>query len=147
MGVVVDASVLVAAVLDPGPDGDWAARVLADEHLAAPQLAPIEAANALRGAALARKISHPEATAKYRQIIDLGMELLDFEPFARRIWELRFNLSPYDAWYVACAESQGVPLATLDARIRRAPGPTCGFLMPDRVPGVIIGVAKASTLG
>ena len=134
MGVVVDASVLVAAALDPGPDGDWAAPVLADERLMAPQLAPVEAANALRGATRARKISHSEATAKYRQIVDLGMELLNFKPFARRIWELRFNLSPYDAWYVACAEAQRVPLATLDARIRRAPGPECGFLMPGRVP-------------
>ena len=128
--VVVDASVLVAAVLDTGPDGDWARGVIAERHLIAPQLAPIEAGNVLRRAELAGEITDLEATAGYRDIIDLSIELLNFEPFALRIWELRFNLTTYDAWYVACAEVLAVPLATLDARIGRAPGLSCEFLLP-----------------
>ena len=129
--VVVDASVLVAAVMDTGPDGDWARRVTAESPLIAPQLAPIEAGNVLRRAELAREISGPEATAGYRDIVDLPIELLNFEPFASRIWELRLNLTTYDAWYVACAEALAVPLATLDARLGRAPGPSCRFLLPN----------------
>lgn len=132
--VVVDASVLVAAVMDAGPDGDWARAVTAARHLIAPQLAPAEAGNVLRRAELAGEVSGPEATAGYRDIVDLPIELLHFEPFAPRIWELRFNLTTYDAWYVACAEAFGVPLATLDARLRRAPGPACRFLLPDHGP-------------
>ena len=132
--VVVDASVLVAAVLDTGPDGDWARRVTTEEHLFAPQLAPAEAGNVLRRAELAREVSSLEATSGYRAVIGLQIELLHFEPFAERIWELRFNLTTYDAWYVACAEALAVPLATLDARLSQAPGPTCGFLLPDPGP-------------
>ncbi len=132
--VVVDASVLVAAVMDAGPDGDWARAVTAARHLIAPQLAPAEAGNVLRRAELAGEISGPEATAGYRDIVDLPIELLHFEPFAPRIWELRFNLTTYDAWYVACAEALAVPLATLDARLGRAPGPACRFLLPDHGP-------------
>ena len=132
--VVVDASVLVAAALDTGPDGDWARGVLAGRHLIAPQLAPIEAGNVLRRAELAGEISSLEATAGYRDIVDLPIELLNFEPFAPRIWELRFNLTTYDAWYVACAEALAVPLATLDARTGRAPGLSCAFLLPGEPP-------------
>ena len=132
--VVVDASVLVAAVMDSGAPGDWARRVTAERHLLAPQLAPVEAGNVLRRAELARTISTPKATAGYRDIVDLPIELLDFEPFAPRIWELRLTLTTYDAWYVACAEALAVPLATLDARLGRAPGPSCRFLMPDHGP-------------
>jgi predicted nucleic acid-binding protein len=132
--VVVDASVLVAAVMDTGAPGDWARRVTAERHLLAPQLAPIEAGNVLRRAELARKISSLNATAGYRDIVDLPIELLDFEPFARRIWELRLDLTTCDAWYVACAEALAVPLATLDTRLGRAPGPSCRFLMPDDGP-------------
>ena len=132
--VVVDASVLVAAVLDTGPDGDWARSLIASRRSIAPQLAPVEAGNVLRRAELAREISSPEATAAYRDIDGLQIELLHFEPFAGRIWELRFNLTTYDAWYVACAEALAVPLATLDARLSQAPGPSCGFLLPDTGP-------------
>ena len=53
---------------------------------------------------------------------------------AERIWALRFNLTTYDAWYVACAKVLAVPLATLDARLTQAPGPSCGFLLPDPGP-------------
>ena len=132
--VVIDASVLVAAVLDTGPGGDWARGLITRRHLLAPQLAPVEAGNVVRRAELARDISNPEAAAAYRDIVGLQIELLHFGPFAERIWELRFNLTTYDAWYVACAEALAVPLATLDARLSRASGPGCGFLVPDPGP-------------
>ena len=50
--------------------------------------------------------------------------------FAERVWELRANLSSYDAWYVAIAELADMPLATLDQKLTRAPGPGCEFLLP-----------------
>lgn len=56
------------------------------------------------------------------------IELHPFAPFAARVWELRHNLTAYDAWYVAVAESLGCPLVTLDGRLTRAPGPTCAVL-------------------
>jgi predicted nucleic acid-binding protein len=49
---------------------------------------------------------------------------------AERIWALRGNLSPYDAWYVALAEALDAPLATLDLRLGRAPGIDCEVISP-----------------
>jgi predicted nucleic acid-binding protein len=46
------------------------------------------------------------------------------------VWEVRENVTTYDAWYVALAELLDAPLATLDARLRRAAGTSCRFLIP-----------------
>ena len=80
---------------------------------------------------MANEISSLQATGGYRKIVGFPIDLLPFGPYAERIWELRSNLTPYDAWYVGCAEALAVPLATLDARLSRAPGPRCRFLLPD----------------
>ena len=60
----------------------------------------------------------------------LPISLFPFEPFAKRVWTLRNNLSSYDAWYVAIAEALNVPLATLDTKLTNAPGPGCKFISP-----------------
>ena len=57
---------------------------------------------------------------------------MQLKPFAQRAWELRHNLTSYDAWYVAVAEALGLPLATLDEGLARASGPKCDFLTPRR---------------
>jgi len=56
-----------------------------------------------------------------------------YAPLGPRVWELRENLTAYDAWYVALAEELGLPLATLDGRLSRAPGPRCEFTIPTRL--------------
>lgn len=53
-----------------------------------------------------------------------------FAPLADRIWELRSNVTAYDAWYVALAETLDLSLATLDLRLAQAPGTRCAFLLP-----------------
>ncbi|MPZ43998.1 MAG: PIN domain-containing protein [Betaproteobacteria bacterium] len=130
MSVVVDASVLVAALVDSGPHGQWAEGVLAAGSLHAPELARVEATNILRRLERAKEITPPDANAAYEDLMQLDMEVFSFEPFADRVWELRQNVTSYDAWYVAVAEALGLPLATLDQRLSRANGPTCNFLMP-----------------
>jgi predicted nucleic acid-binding protein len=50
-----------------------------------------------------------------------------FEPFIDRAWELRDNLTVYDAWCVALAERLGTDFVTADERIVGAPGPRCAF--------------------
>jgi predicted nucleic acid-binding protein len=73
-----------------------------------------------------------DAIAAHEDLLELNLELFSFEPFAERIWELRHNLTSYDAWYVAVAEALGLPLATLDMRLAKAKGLTCEFLTPPR---------------
>ena len=129
MTVVLDASVLVAALTDAGPDGTWSESVIAAGSLAAPMLILVEAANVLRRLERANDITSLEAGSAYRDTLRLDLEFFPYEPFAARIWELRQNLSSYDAWYVALAEQLRCPLATLDARLSRASGPTCEILI------------------
>ncbi|MBV6424324.1 MAG: Ribonuclease VapC9 [Steroidobacteraceae bacterium] len=127
---VVDASVLVAALVDSGPGGAWAEGILSAGSLHAPELARVEATNVLRRLERARRISTAEANAAHEDLMLLGIELLPFDPFAERVWELRHTITSYDAWYVAVAEALGLPLATLDGRLARTKGPTCAFLTP-----------------
>ena len=58
------------------------------------------------------------------------LSLRSYVPVASRAWELRDDLTLYDAWYVALAELLDVQVVTLDARLTRAPGPTCRFVLP-----------------
>jgi len=128
--LIVDASVVVAALVDTGPDGRWAEGVLVSEDLAAPHLLPVEAANILRRLALHGEISEDAAALAHADLLDLRVALFPYTLDAWRAWELRHNLTMYDAWYVALAESLEAELATLDARLAQAPGPRCGFQLP-----------------
>jgi predicted nucleic acid-binding protein len=130
VSIVVDASVLVAAVADAGEAGRWAESVVGRPPLLAPAIVLAEATNILRRLEAAGELSRLEATASQGDLLRLDLELFPFEPIAERVWQLRHNLTSYDAWYVALAESLDRPLATLDARLRRASGPTCRFLSP-----------------
>ncbi len=130
MSLVVDASVLVAMTSDAGPLGNWAQQLLADENLIAPHLAVVEATNILRRLELAGLLERLEAGSAAADLVDLDLELLPFAPFADRVWELRANITSYDACYVAIAERLELPLATLDRKLAHAPRPQCCFLLP-----------------
>ncbi|MDE2903998.1 MAG: type II toxin-antitoxin system VapC family toxin [Chloroflexota bacterium] len=132
MTLVVDASVLVAALINSGRTGQWAEATLADGALAGPELALAEACNVLRRHEQAGQLSRFEAAFAYVDLLELDMELFPFAPFAERIWALRENLTSYDAWYVALAEALDCPLATLDLKLCRATGLRCQVLtLPD----------------
>jgi predicted nucleic acid-binding protein len=128
--LVVDASVVVSALVDAGRTGAWAESLLAAEPLAAPHLMPVEAANILRRVAATGDISADAASMAHADLLDLRVELFPYAPFAARVWELRDNVTAYDAWYVALAESLQSSIATLDLRLARATGPQCGFKTP-----------------
>ena len=121
---------LVAALVDTGPHGTWAEQVIENGALHAPELVLVEATNVLRRLERAKQVSRSEANAAHDDLMELEIELLPFTPFADRIWELRHTVTSYDAWYVATAESLGLPLATLDEHLAKAEGPECKFLTP-----------------
>lgn len=131
MTLVVDASTVVAALVDSGPAGDWAVGLLA-EDLAAPHLLPVEVANVLRRSAAAKDITDDVASLAHADLVDLRVDLVEYDLVASRVWELRHNLTNYDATYVAVAELLDVPLATLDERLASATGPRCAFLTYER---------------
>ena len=130
MTVIVDASVLVSALIGSGAVGSWAESLIEEDEISAPELVMPETINSPRRLESSGQITQTEADGAFRDLMDFRISLYSFEPFAGRVWELRFNLTSYDAWYVALAESLACPLATLDARIRRATDPTCEMVFP-----------------
>lgn len=126
--MVVDASVVVAALIDGGAAGSWAERILLSGPLAAPHLMPIEATSVLRRAERTGDIGPEVAALAQADLLALPVRLFAYAPMATRVWALRNNLGAYDACYVALAESLDAPLATLDRRLRQASGPRCDFV-------------------
>ena len=110
--------------------GEWAEAVLLNGPLAAPHLLHVEVANILRRAVLSGRLSRDASSLASADLLRMPVQLFSFGPLAPRVWELRDNVTPYDAWYVALAESLSVELATLDARLSRAAGPRCLFRLP-----------------
>lgn len=123
--LVVDASVLAVALADDGPDGDAARARLRGETLAAPELVDLEVASVLRRQNRAGMLDNRRADLA---IIDLGalpMVRASHLALLRRCWELRENVTTYDAAYVALAEALDATLLTGDRRLAHAAGPTC----------------------
>ena len=123
MTVVVDASVVGAALASADATGTWAESVLAGEPLAAPHLMPTEARAALQQkAALQSQLNDLQEQAKIT-----GSPLRQPEAAERTGHPV---LTSYQAWYVALAEFLGAKLATLDTGLALVPGPRGGFCLP-----------------
>lgn len=129
--VVCDASALVALLLDGGLDGQWVSEALRGADLVAPSLVGFEAANIIRRHDLAGLISTDQADQAHADLLDLAIEHWPYELLAPRAWQLRQNLSTYDASYVALAELTDATLVTLDRGISGAPGLRCAVATPD----------------
>ena len=128
--VVCDASALVALLLDSGSDGRWATAALSGAELIAPSLVEFEAANLIRRHDLAGLVGTDQAAQAHADLLDLAIEHWPYEVLGPRAWELRQNLSVYDATYVALAELTGATLVTLDRRVRSAAGTRCAIATP-----------------
>lgn len=123
--IVVDASILASALGDDGSDGERARGRLAGERLFAPQLVDLEVASVWRRAARAGRLGGRRASQALTDLAELPLARAPHQPFMSRIWELHDNLTPYDAAYVALAETLEAPLLTADRRLARAPGVRC----------------------
>jgi predicted nucleic acid-binding protein len=128
--IVCDASALVALLLDNGSDGQWVTEAITGSDFAAPNLVEFESANIIRRHELAGLVSADQAAQAHADLLDLTIEQWPYELLAARAWELRHNLSSYDASYVALAELIGAVLVTLDERIGGAPGLRCTVMTP-----------------
>lgn len=120
--IVVDASVLVTALGDDGADGDTARARLRGETLAAPEIVDLEVASVLRRQLLAGHLDGRRAALALADLADLPLRRASHRPLLARCWELRDNLTVYDASYVALAEALDVVLLTGDTRLSRTPG-------------------------
>ena len=122
--LVVDASAVTELVL-ARPAGEAVATHLADRGFAlhAPHLVDVEVLSALRRLVASGETTVARADEAIADLLDLPIERYPHDILVLRVWQLRDNLSAYDASYVALAEAladEPVPLLTADARLARA---------------------------
>jgi predicted nucleic acid-binding protein len=123
--LVVDASVLVTALADDDRDGDRARSRLRSERLVAPELVDLEVASVLRRQVMVKAVDPRRAALALTDLLALPLRRVPHRSLLARCWELRENLTIYDAAYVALAEALQAHLLTGDMRLARASGPRC----------------------
>lgn len=98
---------------------------LPGEQVAAPDLLRVEVLSVIRRQLRVGTIDGAQADQAVTDLLDLPIAVYPTAPLLSRCWQLRDNLTAYDACYIALAETLGCALLTTDARLARAPGPTC----------------------
>jgi len=124
--IVVDASVLANVVGDDAADGQVACdRISDDSEIAMPDLGDVETVAVLRRRWLAGDLTDERFAQGVAVLVALPIERFPVGPFMPRAFELRANVTAYDATYVALAEQLGCSLVTGDGRLALAPGVRC----------------------
>ena len=132
--IVVDASFLAAALADDGHDGDHARARLRGERLTAPELVDLEVTSVWRRRMREGAMDVRRAALALADLTALPLRRAPHRALLARCWELRDNLTIYDASYVALAEALEVSLLTGDGRLARATGPRCRIEVLRRAP-------------
>jgi predicted nucleic acid-binding protein len=123
--IVVDASVVGPALIDEDGDGERFRARLAGERLAAPALIDLEVLSAWRGISRSGRLSDRRAERARAHLAALPLARASHGRLMNRIWDLRDNLTSYDAAYVALAEFLQTVLVTADSKLAGAPGIQC----------------------
>ena len=128
--IVVDASAVLELLLRTDKVPRLEERLLArGESLHAPHLLDLEVAQVLRRHAAAGDLSPERGREALADLVDLPVHRYPHDVLLPRIWELRKNVTAYDAAYLALAEVLIAPLVTCDARLASAPGHTAAVVV------------------
>ena len=121
--IVVDASAVIEVLLNT-PSGIQIAERFFNpaETLHAPHLLDVEVAQVLRRYTRTGELDTARGLQALEDLVDFPLTRYPHDLFLLRIWELRHNVTAYDAAYIALAEALGAPLLTRDAALASAPG-------------------------
>lgn len=121
--IVLDASAAIELLLGAGAGPKIAARLSRrGETLHAPHLIDVEVAHVLRRLQLSGELSEERGRQALEDLGDLDLERYGHTDLLPRVWELRHNVTAYDAVYLALAEALGAPFLTLDERLSQSRG-------------------------
>jgi predicted nucleic acid-binding protein len=123
--IVVDASVLAPALSWDTAEAGALRQRLRGQRVFAPELIDVEVTSYIRRAHRAGVLGLQRTIQALGDLATLPLSRVSHTPLLSRIWDLRDNLTPCDAAYVALAEALDAPLLTGDARLARAPGVRC----------------------
>ncbi|MGH7565078.1 MAG: type II toxin-antitoxin system VapC family toxin [Gemmatimonadota bacterium] len=121
--IVVDASAILEVLLHTPAAGAIIQRIFQEgETWHTPHLLDLEVAQVLRRYVTAGEIEAERGSTALEELQGMPFTRYPHVPFLSRIWELRANVTAYDAAYLALAEALAAPLVTRDARLASAPG-------------------------
>lgn len=123
--IVTDASAVVLALGQDGPAGEAARERLNEGGLVAPELLDLEVVSAWRRHEAAGRLDPKRAALARADLQALPAERVSHRLLMERCWELRANVTVYDAVYVALAELLDAPLVTADRKLANTPGIRC----------------------
>jgi predicted nucleic acid-binding protein len=123
--IVLDTSALVEFLVGADVIAERIRAASIGQQLAAPCAVDLECASTLRGLTIGGKLPADEGKRALDLLGTMTLKRYDHVPLLPRIWELRHNMWPYDAAYVALAESLGADLLTVDSKLGSAPGLKC----------------------
>lgn len=123
--IVLDTSALVEFLVGADPVAEQVRSATLGQQLAVPHAADLECASTLRGLVVGGKLPADEASRALGLLASINLRRFSHTPLLPRIWQLRHNMWPYDAAYVALAESLGSELMTVDAKLSGVPGLKC----------------------
>lgn len=120
--LVVDTSAVLEAIAALDPARGLIERLAEDGDLHAPHLIDTELLHALRRMSINDQISNERAEDARSDFAELALVRYRHQPLNDRVWELRHNVTAYDATFIALAEALAAPLITCDARLASSPG-------------------------
>jgi len=128
--IVLDSSAAVDYLVSR-ERGEWVEQELvADGDVHVPHLIDVEITNALRNLVRRGELHERRARGALEDLADLDVARYSHVEFLERIWQLRTNMTAYDATFVALAEALGAALLTTDDKLAHAPGIRAAIIAP-----------------
>lgn len=128
--IVLDTSAMVEFLVGADEVAERIRTIVVGQSLAAPHAVDLECASTLRGLVQGKKLPPDEGERALQLLGRMNLKRYGHTSLLPRIWQLRHNMWPYDAAYVALAESLSAELVTLDGKIGRVPGLKCAVCNP-----------------